>query len=181
MMLMARLKEATRQRHEEVEARMPVLDPGLPLPGYARLLRQLQTVVEPLEAQLLERSVPAAFRLKERLKAPLLARDLAALPASPSLPPLAVRLTGLPEALGALYVLEGSTLGGQVIGRHLRARGLTPARGGAYFHAYGPETGAMWRAFSEAMNGWEGEPERVIAGANLTFGAFADVLRPVPA
>lgn len=176
---MARLKEATRERHGEVEARMPVLDPGLPLPGYARLLRQLQAVVEPLEAQLRERGLPAAFALDRRLKAPLLARDLAALPAAPRLSPSRVRLPGLPEALGALYVLEGSTLGGRVIGRHLRGRGLTPERGGAYFHAYGPDTGAMWRSFGEAMNGWEGDPERVIAGANLTFGAFAEALRPV--
>ncbi|WP_245808099.1 biliverdin-producing heme oxygenase [Deinococcus hopiensis] len=184
---MAHLKQATRERHAEVEALMPVLDPALTQAAYIRLLRQLLGVVAPLEAQLLELPIPAAFGLEHRLRAPLLVRDLIALSApTPVWPtrgmPAAPRLSGLGQGLGTLYVLEGSTLGGQVIGRHLRvALDITAEWGGAYFHAHGEGTGAMWRAFGEALNLWEGDAEEVVAGANLTFGAFADALRGVPA
>jgi heme oxygenase len=51
-----------------------------------------------------------------------------------------------PEALGLLYVLEGSTLGGRMILRMLAAHGVTdPAL--AFLDPYGARTGAQWRAF----------------------------------
>ncbi|WP_345465797.1 biliverdin-producing heme oxygenase [Deinococcus carri] len=182
---MSRLKQATQDQHQEVEALMPVMQPSLSLEAYARLLRQLQGVVEPLEARLLTLTLPAPFGIGLRLKkAPLLMRDLAALPATPPVRLAPPPLAGVPEALGALYVLEGATLGGQVITRHLRRHlGLTPERGGAYFHGYGPDTGRMWQAFGEAMNRWGtvGEEARVIGGAQMTFRAFGDALRRVPA
>jgi heme oxygenase len=71
-----------------------------------------------------------------------------ALPRCRDLPPLA----GLPEAYGSLYVLEGSTLGGQVIARRLeRSLGFADGRGYAFFRSYGREVGAMWRAFGERL------------------------------
>jgi heme oxygenase len=56
------------------------------------------------------------------------------------------------SAFGCLYVIEGSTLGGQIISRHLRARlNVTPQAGGLFFHGYGEETGAMWKAFCSTL------------------------------
>lgn len=53
---------------------------------------------------------------------------------------------GRAEALGMLYVLEGSTLGGRMILRTLAARGVAdPALG--FLDPYGTETGARWRDF----------------------------------
>lgn len=165
---------------------MPVMRPTLSRETYVRLLEQLQSVVGPLEARLLTLPVPAAFELEARRKAPLLSRDLALLTTPrPRLDAGALPLsTGLPEALGALYVLEGATLGGQVIVRSLRrSLGITPESGGAYFHAYGPETGRMWQSFGDAMRREVApeDEERVIAGARDTFLAFANALRSVPA
>ena len=57
-------------------------------------------------------------------------------------------VTGTDAALGRLYVLEGSTLGGVFIDRHLAA--LPRLAGLPRLHAfspYGAETGAMWAAF----------------------------------
>ena len=59
----------------------------------------------------------------------------------PDLPPV----PGTDEALGRLYVLEGSTLGGTFIDRHLAT---LPSLGSTVrlraFSPYGRETGAMW-------------------------------------
>lgn len=183
-MLMSRLKQATLDRHREVEALMPVTQPTLSRAAYARLLGQLQAVTQPLEARLLTLPLPPAFELHLRVKAPLLARDLDHLPLVPPVTPAVPQLPGVPEGLGALYVLEGATLGGQVITRHLqRNLGITPESGGAYFHAYGAATGQMWRALAGAMNqGVDPEDEpRVIAGAQHTFDLFHHVLSGVPA
>lgn len=183
-MLMSRLKQATLDRHREVEALMPVLHPSLSRVAYARLLSQLQAVVGPLEARLLTLPFPPAFELHLRLKAPLLARDLSHLPSVSPTTPAMPQLPGVFEGLGALYVLEGATLGGQVIARHLqRNLNIQSQSGSAYFHAYGVATGPMWLALTEAMNrsvALEDE-ERVIVGAQHTFELFHQVLSSVSA
>ncbi|GGO40119.1 biliverdin-producing heme oxygenase [Deinococcus humi] len=163
---------------------MPVLHPSLSRVAYARLLSQLQAVVGPLEARLLTLPFPPAFELHLRLKAPLLTRDLGHLPSVSPTPPTVPQLAGVSEGLGALYVLEGATLGGQVIARHLqRNLNIQSQSGSAYFHAYGAATGPMWLALTEAMNrGVAPEDEEdVIAGAQHTFELFHQVLKGVSA
>ncbi len=50
------------------------------------------------------------------------------------------------EALGMLYVIEGSTLGGRIILRQLAARGIDDPRL-AFLDPYGADTGRHWRDF----------------------------------
>jgi heme oxygenase (biliverdin-IX-beta and delta-forming) len=50
------------------------------------------------------------------------------------------------EALGALYVLEGSSLGGRVILKELKRRGASLA-GLGFLDPYGADTGKRWRSF----------------------------------
>jgi heme oxygenase len=72
-----------------------------------------------------------------------------------------------------MYVLEGATLGGRVISRHLAARGIGPDTGGAFFAGYGNQTGEMWKSFSAAMGAYaEAHPEstgRMAEAADETF------------
>ena len=75
--------------------------------------------------------------------------DISRLPGCPTMP----RLRSLPEGLGALYVLEGATLGGQVITRNLRSGlGIDAGTGGRFFAAYGEKTGIMWRDFVSVLD-----------------------------
>lgn len=75
------------------------------------------------------------------------------------------------EAMGALYVMEGSTLGGKVIAKALRRLSEWPLRGKSYFDPYESETGAMWAAFQLQLAGVpEHEWDAVVNGANQTFG-----------
>ncbi len=49
------------------------------------------------------------------------------------------------EALGSLYVVEGSTLGGRLILRELRARGVADPEL-SFLDPYGAASGSMWRS-----------------------------------
>lgn len=111
-----------------------------------------------------------------RRKLPLLKADLRALGVAPSPPAPRVRLAGTAEALGALYVLEGATLGGRIIYRHVAGPvGVTPEHGAAYYHCYGDRTGERWKAFGQAVTRFAeetGQGPRVVAGAVACFAAL---------
>lgn len=84
----------------------------------------------------------------DRRKTPWLVQDLADLGVHDVavLPCDAIRTPDTTaQALGVAYVLEGATLGGAIIGKHLRrSAGITPERGGRYYHSYGSERGPRW-------------------------------------
>jgi heme oxygenase len=79
------------------------------------------------------------------------------------------------EAMGALYVLEGSSLGGRVILKELKRRGASLA-GLGFLDPYGAETGRRWRSFlivlERELNSCEQRADAV-KGALNTF-AFAE-------
>lgn len=111
-----------------------------------------------------------------RRKLPLLEADLRALGIEPCGPAPEARIPGAAQALGALYVLEGATLGGRIIYRRVAdALGVTPERGAAYFQGYGEDTGARWKAFGSAATRFAdetGEGARVVEGAVACFAAL---------
>jgi heme oxygenase len=54
-----------------------------------------------------------------------------------------------------MYVLEGSTLGGQYMRKRVyESFGLTPESGCAYFASYGERVGPMWKAFAAAVDAY---------------------------
>ena len=123
--------------------------------------------------------------VRERERAALLERDLQTLgrdlPAAPPFPASAVPgLSGGDAAsfLGALYVVEGSRLGGQYIARHVEPLlRLSAEEGTAYFRGHGERTGPLWRAVLEQIRAVpERDGERVIAAARGMFGVFAKAL-----
>jgi heme oxygenase len=172
------LKTATAGHHARVEALMPSLDALATPQGYAAALRALHAFHAAWE--------PAVWRAPElaeagldpdaRRKLPLLERDLRALGIEPSvLRPPAPEIPDDAAALGALYVLEGATLGGRVIHRHVAGPlGLTPERGGAYYHGYGAATGARWKELGDivARHAAAHGEARVVRGAVACFAAL---------
>ena len=83
-------------------------------------------------------------------------------------------LPHLEDSLGALYVLEGAALGGQIIGRHMLKRLGFQSR----FFREG--AGPRWRAFRAALDETESY-DAVERTAIATFLAFESaVARPHP-
>lgn len=155
------LREETAQAHRSAEravmcALMPIEEAR-----YGAYLLRVLALYEPLEPQLWSACGALVPDSAARFKAAWLREDLAALGliggahrhayAPAPVPPFADRY----EALGAAYVIEGSTLGGPVLLARLRAAGLllSRERGGARFlSGYGLQNAAMWRAFRSALH-----------------------------
>lgn len=85
-------------------------------------------------------------------------------------------VSSLPKAFGSLYVVEGSTLGGSVIARHLNQHlGLTQENGGSFYASYGPLIGPMWKQFGEAITAYAGDgsnDDEIVAAAVETFDSI---------
>jgi len=171
-----RLKSETQREHNAVEGIMPVMNPDLTLLQYRQTLRGLYGVLKAWD-DWAKVYVPAALsdQVRSRQRSLLLAEDLRAL--SDTLPSETASLN-LPTSesgfLGAMYVIEGSTLGGQYIARHIeKTLGLTAISGCAYFVGYGEQTGLRWREFQDILRAIpEHHSEEVIAGARAMFTQF---------
>ncbi|WP_347059817.1 biliverdin-producing heme oxygenase [Blastococcus sp. HT6-30] len=185
--VLRRLRTGTAEEHQALEDTLDLLDPELDRDRLAQVLGLMHGFWAAAEAGLdgwaARRPADAGtVDWTRRRRAGLFAADLAALgapvpAAAPALPPVA----GTDEALGRLYVLEGSTLGGTFIDRHLA--GLPRLSGVRIraFSPYGPETGAMWAAYRRATRehvATGGDVERIVSAARETFGALAAWCRP---
>lgn len=149
-----RLKSDTRQVHETLEARLlPYLEAIADADAYAHLLRLFYRYYQPLESSIAHWIGNAQLHDSDtRRKAGWLLADLAALgrsgealAAASQLPPLDSEAA----AWGALYVLEGSTLGGRLICRMLQQQ--LPGAPLHFFSGYGSQTGPYWVAFLAAF------------------------------
>ena len=175
------LKDNTVIAHQELEALLiPKLRAVRNRANYARLLQTFYGYFAPVEKRI-EQHI-SSFQLPDilkRRKATFLLDDLACLglptdqlPMSNFLPKLESEV----EAWGALYVLEGSTLGGRGITKMLlkQCPELT-LHELKFFNGYGDETGPMWVRFQKTLNNLSYQPEEiavVIQSANATFLNF---------
>lgn len=185
--ILKRLRSETSALHAELEQKLPLVDPRLSREGYRKILEGFFGYYAPLEAQLGGSAVWAEldFDFSARRKVPQLVADLGVLGKAPEELPRCAELPELvtiPQVLGCLYVIEGATLGGQIITRHLQANlGITPETGGAFFAGYGADTGARWQAFgamiTAAAERFGGEDE-IVANANRTFETLDHWLSP---
>jgi heme oxygenase (biliverdin-IX-beta and delta-forming) len=173
--MLAHLRSVTRPAHHAMEGGLGLLDRHLGLATYTGILARFYGFWRGWQPQ-----VAALFHdepfLRPRRRLHLLAADLAALgvtgTALDGLPlcPLTT-LAGDREALGSLYVMEGSTLGGRLIQRNVaHCLGEDGRASCSYFTGYGNDTGAMWGGFLARLEeASAGDMERVGGGATATF------------
>ena len=182
MSLSIRLKEHTLASHQQLEKIVIKALKAIESPaGYLKLLKEFYGFIGPLE-KVIDQSIDqdSVPDYAERRKAGLLLNDILALEgacgsfaAAPELPEIGDAY----QALGALYVLEGSTLGGKIIARMLRGKlNLDESQDGlSYFTSYGEDAEIMWGRFKEALNRQtddESLQRRIIEAADDTFRKF---------
>jgi heme oxygenase (biliverdin-IX-beta and delta-forming) len=182
------LRTGTATEHGALERSLDLLDPALGLPRLAEVLTRMHGFWLAAEAGLddwagLHPADAADVKWDRRRRAGLFATDLTALGTDGAgAPPCLAALGGTDEALGRMYVLEGSTLGGTFIDRHLA--GLPQFSGVRLcsFSPYGDETGSMWHAFRRSLHdrvAAGGDADVMVSAARDTFGALAEWCRPV--
>lgn len=174
--LLKRLRHETREVHEALENQLALTNPQLTLEQYRETLERFYAFYRPFETDVMPRLTPEWSALfEDRRKLPALISDLefvgsinSHLFVCPDFPDY----SNLLQILGALYVIEGSTLGGQMIARHVReVLGLSENEGLQFFSSYGAEVGPKWKTFRELLQRFS-SPDRdpeIIESAKLTF------------
>jgi len=171
--LLLALREGTRDCHKALEARLPFFEASFDVAAYSRLIQAYYGFHAPLEARL------GAYQEPMRTKTPTLtldlqalrlsAADIDALPLCQALPAISSEAS----ALGVMYVLEGSTLGGQVLKRAMAERlGLGPAAGTGFFDVYGAQTGNYWRSFLDRLGQASATPAAQAATVQAAIETF---------
>lgn len=176
------LKEQTKQSHQLLEAKMVRSIKAIcTVEEYGELLRLFYSFFAPLEQEVIKYlNKPNLSMMSGRRKALLLRTDI--LHHHGELPALAKK-NNLPQikdnlqALGALYVMEGSTLGGamiiKMIATHLN---MDTVPGTLFFEGYKEDTQMMWSGFKEMLDEQVVSHEEqlvVTAAANQTFECFS--------
>jgi len=177
-MLTDDLKEQTKTNHQLLEKKLVAKMRAMcSKQDYSELLAVFFSYFGGLEQLIQSNLILAKVPDYElRRKASALAADIEVLGgrlpalATPDSLPL---ITDHFEALGALYVIEGSTLGGQIITGMINKQ-LEISEGLSFFEGYGEETVSMWQKFQSVLNQPENLPgSAVIKAANETFLKFS--------
>ncbi|HEU4901607.1 MAG TPA: biliverdin-producing heme oxygenase, partial [Flavisolibacter sp.] len=150
--LAAMVKDETKTVHEEVEQLLlPHLAAVQTTDDYAAILKMFYGYFQPLEKMIEALVTPAILPdIAERRKASAIVHDLSAIGQDANSLLLSTHLPKIEnaaQAMGALYVLEGSTLGGKMIAKMLRkneALSLSDDKL-TFFSGYGEETGSKWK------------------------------------
>jgi heme oxygenase len=169
-------------QHERLEERLAITRRVVGAPEYERLLQRLYGIYQPIETNL--KPFVGEFQehgldLAARFKASKLEEDLrclgcesehlASLPMCARLP----ALRAYSHAVGCAYVLEGATLGGQIIARQLcRVLEGTGDECMSFYRTYGRETASMWSSFLAFLHAhtWTNEEiEQAVVAARETF------------
>lgn len=167
------LKRATDAAHARVEGIITSAGMFASLDGYRRYLSATLAVRTRYE-NLLDASGAAAVwpAWPGRRVAHLVAQDLDDLRgAHPAIAEKADRLLNPAELLGALYVLEGSSLGARVLSRSVHVFGASAVHGARHLHAQAGDA-AIWRDFLSVLDSAATPPCHVTAV--LVFADFAD-------
>lgn len=183
---LACLRAGTRDAHDRIEtvpALHRLLEADLTQGEYVAVLRHLHAFhasIEPAIAAELE-AFPQAAAMLDGSRPRALARDLDWFGVSTMPPPMPPPLKGIAAALGALYVIEGSGLGGRVIARHVTASvGVADGAGGSFYCRLDADTAKRrWQALANLLDRSDADPGQMVRGACLVFQAMESWLRTI--
>ena len=178
--ILSKLRTQTATLHsalEQTPISVALLDERVSTQNYSAYLQKMREIVAFYESKVFPALNDTLPDLSEREKLSLLDADLKYLSVSPS-DSRAFAISEVPNpstgyALGCMYVMEGSTLGGKVILKHVsKALAIVPEKGGSYFAGYGEETGHYWKTFLQTLQDFSvnhDNDDEIIAGAKDTF------------
>lgn len=147
-----RLKAATTAAHEEVDNTVMGAQPFASRENYERFLRfqyRLHSHVEPLYAAEAFQSVLPDLASRSRLDA--LRQDFADLGLTPPVTEFGPELP-LAEALGWLYVVEGSNMGAAFLAKDAAKIGFSNEFGARHLAGHAEGRGLHWRRFTAALD-----------------------------
>ncbi len=180
------LKKETAQYHDDIEQRLEsnkLFDGTFTQDNYYKMLVVNHQFIQSLEPEIkaLLTVSDLAFLSKINLnKLALLEKDLHELnlPINPT--EKLNLLANREEALGALYVIEGSMLGGMVIAKQLKKYPDLEQTGFNYFGHYGQDIGPIWKSFVAYLNEnliTEEQQQQTLNGAIKAYQYLIDLAK----
>lgn len=149
------IKEATSSVHAELEGLLiPFIKQIESREEYIQLLQIFYGFYSPLEQQIFANLTEQHLPDKNlRRKSSWIRDDLRNMNQDPGIDVCShvPQVSDFAQAFGALYVLEGSTLGGKMISRMIAERLSDEGASFMFFAGYGTDTGKFWKAFQEYM------------------------------
>lgn len=181
-MSLQRLRTETGPLHRDLENKLRLFETVATTDDYISHLKRLHHWLFHVESAMAPYADQLPVDWKSRCKAHLIKKDLEVLSETPIKREIDAAFSNcqnISAAWGILYVLEGSSLGGQIITRHYgKTLGLTPETGLSYFNGYGEKTGEMWTSFLKALTQYFAEnpkcTDEIISSACSTFRSYSE-------
>jgi heme oxygenase len=181
--LLSYLRSETRSSHTQIELVMG-LEGDFTIARYVQALQTFEaylTVWEPAISAVLNEADRKWFLARSRTA--WAQKDLACLHANTrhdAVSSLKIDVPSRSFAYGAMYVIEGSSLGGEIIAERVRLRhGLEPHTGALFFGGRGEKAGVLWREFrlrlTQEVGIGEADYAQAKAGAVATFDGLTTV------
>lgn len=180
-MIIERLRTATAETHHQLDSSLtPVFKNVDDTTKYARILKAFygffKPVMDKISGEIDTHYLPD---FGDRRKPELVLRDLEHIGADQADISYATELpqvNNASQAFGAMYVLEGSMLGGVYLSKLLAAQlGLDDTTGISFFYGYGNDSKEQWNKFIGSINNFaaeKGDESAILAAANDTFRLF---------
>lgn len=171
---MLALKAATVDEHARVEAAFDLSWVCSDLGHYRSTLTVFLSALDSLKKIRAQYSSSEALEFEPSRSVELIHADLSDLQSGCSTEPLELGISTPCGFLGAMYVVEGSALGGLIIAKALR-QGFgedVPLR---FFGGFGKQAASVWREFGRRLDNHvrqHGCLEEVISGAKILFEAL---------
>jgi heme oxygenase len=175
--LIEALRYGTRVEHQQLDQLLlPVIRRIRTHKDYVDLLAIFYGFIKPMQDRIdlyLDDALVTAYSVRRRPGR--LLNDIKALGGSAEPMILCQRLPVIAhagDALGAYYVLEGSTHGGSIISRMINENlQLTDEAGLSFFMGYGANNANMWASFVESLERSTADPDTatIVESARKTF------------
>ncbi|KFF02988.1 biliverdin-producing heme oxygenase [Flavobacterium reichenbachii] len=172
------LKTHTAESHKKLEG-LPVsasiLSPDMNIENYCNYISLMHDVHNSAEEVVFPLLSNIVDDLKDRKKKHLIEEDLLFLDCNKTVSTSVFNAPemSVPFALGILYVIEGSSLGGRFILKNVALNPkLSGNQGVSYFSGYGDRTGSYWKSFLNTLSEYEQTNncgDAIIEGAVYAF------------
>lgn len=188
-MILNKIREKTFVYHDDFTGwANKILNDQADKEHYKEVLKTFYGFYEPLEKKL--ESLPEwkdyDFDMTKRRKTQFLVEDMKSMGISDEEINAIELCNNLPtvnnmnQALGCIYVLEGATLGGQIVSRKLQeSLGIQVDTGSAFFNSYRQNLRPMWKEFSDFITKYSEEHDsdaEIVNASDETYHRFNEWL-----
>lgn len=171
------LKENTQKQHQLLEDKFnsnKIFEKSYSLEDYKRLIglnyQFLLNYENAIHAALSD-DLKDQLDINSRLKLPIITKDAENLGLDQNRNENLQAISSEAEALGMLYVIEGASLGGNVIKKQLQKNPDFSNVDFHYFGMYGDQIGMFWKNFTSTINNYFSEEQysEVLKGAERAY------------